>query len=138
MLVAAYNIELEDDWQDWKELVDLLLASLAFATPTDLTDRLAQRFHKATDGRMRTLVKLLAISAAEALGDGADRLREAHLWRGFESIRAGLANPNSGNPFAKPPRAVAKARLLLRDDADEDTGLSSRGRKPSRERAFTK
>ena len=151
--VTPFDWQDEDDRDEWIGLLGTLSEAIPVKPATSLHQRpMAEKLHRACDGNMSGLMKLLCAASAKAFELKDDRLLEEHLWGGFDESRNALRkNPNVGfgktrtrdvdhrNPFERPKGRPSRPRLLPPPEPKVPTGNRSNGPKSPHPRdTFTK
>lgn len=127
LILTPFDWEEDEDRREWTEILgqieDAMLLKPAAPLSTKAT---AERLHKASDGVLDHLMKLLFRATAGAYDEGHSVISGPDLWEAFERMRRG--RNKAPNPWPQPEGRTRKPRLLTPIEDEEPSNLRSTGR----------
>lgn len=134
--ITAFDLESDLDIDEWEELLkDINDDVLPIPCHIALHHAdMSRKLHKASNGVIDNLMKLLLRATSIAYDYEEKVLEESTLAEAFERLRRGDADAT--NPFGEPRSRVRRARVVIEEDDDDESGLWNRG--PKVRATFTK
>ncbi|WP_442754276.1 TniB family NTP-binding protein [Methylocystis sp. JAN1] len=126
LTLTPFDWEEDRDRKEWREILEQVEYAMPIKPATSLPAKAtAERLHKASNGVLDHLMKLLFRATAVAYDEGNSAIAGQDLWQAFERMRRG--KNKTPNPWPQPEGRTSKPRLLAPMD-DEPSNLRSTGR----------
>jgi len=120
--LTAFDWKNEGDQEEWAAVLETIHENLPIQPFAPLNKQsLPYLFHRASEGNMDNLIKLLFRATSIAYDDGDQTIKKDVLAEAFERMRRGST---ATNPFGDVRKRSVKPRMVEDDeDDDEVTGL---------------